>query len=64
MDCPTTITVFAAGALLTAAALFGDHRRRRAPGTMAALLPWHALLFAGVAMMLFMAVHGLTLLSG
>jgi len=28
------------------------------------LLPWHALLFAGVAMMLFMAVHGLTLLSG
>lgn len=64
MDADTTLTIFAAGAALTLAAIFGDWRRRRAPHGPTALLPWHGVLFVGVAMMLFMAAHGLTLLRG
>ena len=62
MDAATTATIFAAGALLTLGAGWGDHVRRRAPHGRLALLPWHALLFAGVTAMLLMVVHALTLL--
>ncbi len=64
MDSRTTLTIFAAGAALTLAAAWGDHARRRKPGAALALLPWHALLFLGVALMLFMAAHALTLARG
>ncbi len=61
MDGSTTLGIFVAGAVLTLIAAWGDHRRRRKLDARLALLPWHALLFLGVALMLFMAAHGLTL---
>ena len=62
MDAATTATIFAAGVVVTLGASWGDHVRRRTPHGRLALLPWHALLFAGVAAMLLMAAHALTLL--
>lgn len=62
VDSSTTLIVFALGAALTLAATWGDHRRRGKPDGRLGLVPWHGLLFLGVAMMLFMAAHGLTLL--
>ena len=61
MESSTTLGIFVAGAALTLVAVWGDHARRRQPDAPLALLPWHALLFLGVALMLFMAAHGLTL---
>lgn len=63
MDSSTTLTLFALGAALTLTAAWGDQYRRRKPDAPSALLPWHGLLFLGVAIMLFMAAHGLTLLK-
>jgi len=53
--------MFAVGVGMTLVAAWGDHVRRRKPDAPLALLPWHALLFAGVAVMLFMVAHALTL---
>ena len=64
MDATTTTLFFAAGAVLAGAAALGDRHRRRAPDSRLALLPWHGLLFVGVAVMLFMAAHALTLVRG
>ena len=61
MDGETTLTIFAASAMLTVVAAAGDYLRRRKPDGVLALLPWHGLLFLGVAVMLFMAAHALTL---
>ncbi len=61
MDSSTTFVMFAVGVGMTLVAAWGDHVRRRKPDAPLALLPWHALLFAGVAVMLFMVAHALTL---
>ncbi len=63
MDSSTTLAVFAIGMSVTLVAAWGDHKRRRKPDAPLALLPWHALLFVGVAVMLFMAAHALTLVG-
>jgi hypothetical protein len=43
--------------MLTLAASLGDQARRRAPLAWHAYLPWHAMIFAGIAAALFAAVH-------
>jgi hypothetical protein len=57
MDSQNTIALLAGGLMLTLAASLGDLARRRAPLAWHAYLPWHAMIFAGIAAALFAAVH-------
>ena len=57
MDSQNTIALLAGGLMLTLAASLGDLARRRAPLAWHAYLPWHAMIFAGIAAALFTAVH-------
>ena len=57
MDSQNTIALLAGGLMLTLAACLGDLARRRAPLAWHANLPWHAMIFAGIAAALFAAVH-------
>ncbi len=57
MDSQTTIVVLVAGVVVTVVASLGDSARRRAPLAWHAYLPWHAIIFGGVAAALFAAVH-------
>lgn len=63
MELSTTLTILVASAVLVLAAALGDAHRRKHPHAALALFPWHALLFAGFAGVLFMVVHLLTLLA-
>ena len=63
MDRPTTLTIFAAAAVLAALAWWGDRQRRAHPHGRIALLPWHGLMFVSLVALLFMGVHLLTLLG-
>jgi len=62
MDSQNTIALLAAGILLIVAASLGDLARRRAPLAWHAYIPWHALLFVGMTMVLLLAAHLFTLL--
>ena len=57
MDSQTTIILLGAGLSLVVIASIGDAARRRAPLAWHAYLPWHAMIFAGMAAALFAAVH-------
>jgi hypothetical protein len=57
MDSQNTIALLAGGILLTLAASLGDLARRRAPLAWHAYIPWHAMIFAGMAAALFASVH-------
>ncbi len=61
MDNDATLSLAAAGLALTIGASLGDRARRRAPLAWHAHLPWHAMIFAGMAAMLFAAIHLVTL---
>lgn len=63
MDSQNTIALLVAGILLIVAASLGDLARRRAPLAWHAYIPWHALLFVGMTMVLLLAVHLFTLLK-
>ncbi len=57
MDSQNTIVLLAVGILLTIVASLGDLARRRTPLAWHAYIPWHAMIFAGMAASLFGAVH-------
>ena len=57
MDLDTTWWLLGVGLALFAGALTGDLARRRTPLAWHAHLPWNALIFVGLAIMLFAAVH-------
>lgn len=61
MDAETTFMLLAAGAVLAAAGALGGVARTRAPLAWHAHLPWNGIAFAGVAGVLFAAVHLFTL---
>ena len=62
MDMQSTVALLAAGVALALAAVLGSAARRRAPLAWHAHLPWNGLAFAGVAGVLFAAVHLYTLI--
>ncbi len=51
------MALLVAGLLLSAAAVWGDKARRRAPLAWHAYVPWNALVFLGITAALFSAVH-------
>jgi hypothetical protein len=57
MDSQNTFALLAGGIVLTLLASIGDRARRRAPLAWHAYLPWHAMIFAGMAAALFASVH-------
>lgn len=59
-----TISLMFGGLALAGVASLGDFARRRAPLAWHAHLPWHAVIFTGAALMLFAAVHLVTLARG
>ncbi|WP_017666576.1 hypothetical protein [Sandarakinorhabdus sp. AAP62] len=61
MDAQTTWFLLASGAVLAAAGALGGVARTRAPLAWHAHLPWNGAAFAGVAGVLFAAVHLFTL---
>lgn len=61
MDRETSLLIFAVALVLTVAAIIGDRARTRAPLARHALMPWHAMLFAGLTGMIFMGVHLLSI---
>jgi hypothetical protein len=61
MDAQTTWFLLAAGAAVTLAGALGGVARTRAPLAWHAHLPWNGIAFAGVAGVLFAAVHLFTL---
>jgi len=61
MDVQTTWILLASGAVLAAAGALGGVARTRAPLAWHAHLPWNGIAFAGVAGVLFAAVHLFTL---
>ena len=63
MDMDTTWWLLGTGAALVLAAVLGDRARRAAPLAWHAHLPWNAIVFAGLAAMLFAGVHLLGLLK-
>jgi hypothetical protein len=62
MDRDTSLVVLAVAVVVTVAALLGDRARRKAPLAAHALIPWHALMFAGLTFALVMLVHLLSFL--
>ena len=63
MDFAATWWLLRIGAGLFAVALAGDWARRRAPLAWHAHMPWNAMVFAGLAALLFGGVHLLGLLK-
>jgi hypothetical protein len=61
MDAETTWILLAAGAAVAVIGALGGVARTRAPLAWHAHLPWNGIAFAGVAGMLFAAVHLFTL---
>jgi hypothetical protein len=61
MDAETTWILLAAGAIVALAGALGGVARTRAPLAWHAHLPWNGIAFAGVAGVLFAAVHLFTL---
>lgn len=61
MDVQTTMMMLAAGAALAVAGALGGVARIRAPLAWHAHLPWNGIVFAGVAGVLFAAIHLFTL---
>jgi hypothetical protein len=61
MDAQTTWFLLATGAAVTVAGALGGVARTRAPLAWHAHLPWNGIAFAGVAGVLFAAVHLFTL---
>ena len=57
MDRDTSLVVLGVSLAAAVAGWFGDRARRRAPLARHALVPWHALLFAGLTGTMFMAIH-------
>ena len=57
MDRDTSIVILVVGVVLTAIGLLGDRARLRAPLAPHALLPWHAVIFAGLLAVVLMAAH-------
>jgi hypothetical protein len=57
MDLQNTIALLVGGILFTIVASLGDHARRRTPLAWHAYIPWHAMIFGGMAAVLFGAVH-------
>ena len=57
VDMGATWWLLGVGAVLMAAGLVGDWARRRAPLAWHAHLPWNAVVFVGLAAMLFGGVH-------
>lgn len=64
MDSQTTIILLAAGLALVVIASLGDAARRRSPLAWHAYVPWHALLFGGMTLVVLLAAHLFTLLRG
>lgn len=62
MNAQTTMMLLAAGLALAGAGALGGVARTRAPLAWHAHLPWNGIAFAGVAGVLFAAVHLFTLL--
>ena len=62
MDLETTLLMLAAGVAAALAGALGGMLRRRAPLAWHAHLPWNGFAFAGVAGVLFAAVHLFTLI--
>jgi hypothetical protein len=63
MDAETTWILLAAGAIVALAGALGGVARTRAPLAWHAHLPWNGIAFAGVAGVLFAAVHLFTLFT-
>lgn len=63
MDRPTTLAILCAALALAGIGWVGDRQRSRQPLGGWALGPWHALIFAGLTVALFMLVHLVTLLG-
>lgn len=63
MDLDATVWLLGIGGALFVLALIGDWARRRAPLAWHAHLPWNALVFAGLAALLFGGIHLLGLLK-
>lgn len=61
MEQETTFVLLAAGVALAVAGALGGVARTRAPLAWHAHLPWNGIAFAGVAGVLFAAVHLYTL---
>ena len=61
MERETTFMLLAAGAALAVAGALGGVARTRAPLAWHAHLPWNGIAFAGVAGVLFAAIHLYTL---
>lgn len=61
MDVQTTMMLLAAGAALAVAGALGGVARTRAPLAWHAHLPWNGIAFAGVAGVMFAAIHLFTL---
>ena len=57
MDSQNTIALLVGGIVLATVASLGDQARRRAPLAWHAYIPWHAMIFGGIAAALFGAVH-------
>lgn len=57
MDMATTFWLSGTGLVLALVAVAGDWARKRAPLAWHAHLPWNALIFVGLALLLFGAVH-------
>ena len=57
MDLTATLWLLGAGFAVSLAALAGDWLRRRAPLAWHAHLPWNAVIFVGLAGVLFGAAH-------
>jgi hypothetical protein len=53
----TTLGLLLASLLAVAAGLLGDWARRRAPLAWHAHLPWNGLVFTGLTLAIFSAVH-------
>ncbi|KAB7646462.1 hypothetical protein [Polymorphobacter fuscus] len=63
MDFETTLWLLGAGLVLALVALAGDWARRRQPLAWHAHLPWNAIIFIGLAVVLFGGVHLVGLLK-
>jgi len=57
LDRDTSLMILVAGIAATVAGLLGDRARSRAPLAPHALLPWHAVIFAGLLAVVLMAAH-------
>lgn len=57
MEMDTTWWLLGIGAAMFVVALAGDRARRKAPLAWHAHLPWNAMVFVGLAAMLFGGVH-------